>query len=113
MRSSSSSGSGSDRYEAAATDMAHHVSGKVLAALRQPEYNAQIVALLDPVVNHVISRVFPYIILSCTLFLILLALTVLTFLMVMRGSGGVWTPPPLSSMLMPTAPAAAAAGGGP
>lgn len=81
-------GEGTTRFDAAAADMASHVSGKVLAALRQPEYAAQLTSLLDPVVNHIIQRVFPYIILSCVLFLILLALTVLTFLMVIRGGGG-------------------------
>jgi fatty-acid desaturase len=38
--------------------------------------------LLDPLLNHVMERVFPYIILTCVLFTLLLIVAMLTFAMV-------------------------------
>ena len=38
--------------------------------------------LIDPILNHVMDRVFPYIILTCVLFVLLLIVAILTFAMV-------------------------------
>lgn len=75
-----------DRYAEAAGDMATHVGDKLLSVLRTPENQARIQSVLDPIVSHIINRIFPYILLSAILFLILFILTIGTFWMVMRTS---------------------------
>jgi hypothetical protein len=63
-----------------------HISDKVVTVLRKPEFQNRIQSILDPIVNHVINRVFPYILLSSILFLILILVTVSTFIIVVRSS---------------------------
>ena len=79
-----------DRYTEAAGDLAEHIGDKVLILLRSPENQVRIQSVLDPIISHIINRIFPYILLSAILFLILFILTIGTFYMVMRtsGSGG-------------------------
>lgn len=79
-----------DRYSEATVDLASHIGDKVLSVLRTPENQSRIQSILDPIVSHIISRIFPYILLSAILFLILLILTISTFWMVMRTNP---TPP--------------------
>jgi len=78
-----------DRYTEATHDLASHLEDKIMAVLRTPENQARLQTLLDPIVSHIINRVFPYILLSAILFLILFILTIGTFLMVMRTTGSV------------------------
>jgi hypothetical protein len=75
-----------DRYAEATTDLASHMGDKLLTLLRTPENQARLQSILDPAVSHIINRVFPYILLSAILFLILFILTIGTFWMVMRTS---------------------------
>jgi len=75
-----------DRYSEATHDLAEHIGDKVIVLLRSPENQARIYSILDPIVSHIINRVFPYILLSAILFLILFILTIGTFWMVMRTS---------------------------
>ena len=75
-----------DRLSEAGNDILLHFSDKVVTVLRKPEFQNRIQSILDPIVNHVINRVFPYIILSSILFLILILVTVSTFIIVVRGS---------------------------
>lgn len=75
-----------DRYHDAAEDMASHIGEKVMSVLRHPDNQARLQSVLDPVINHIIQRVFPYILLSAILFLILFVLTVGTFWLVMRSN---------------------------
>lgn len=75
-----------DRYAEASSDLASHMGDKILTLLRTPENQARLQSVLDPVVSHIINRVFPYILLSAILFLILFILTIGTFWMVMRTS---------------------------
>ena len=72
----------------AAHDMSAHIGDKILSVLRTPENQARLQAVLDPIVSHIINRVFPYILLSAILFLVLFVLTVGTFWMVMRTAQG-------------------------
>jgi hypothetical protein len=76
-----------DRYTEANMDLASHVGDKIIAVLRTPENQSRMQSLFDPIVSHIINRVFPYILLSAILFLILFVLTIGTFWMVMRTSG--------------------------
>ena len=75
-----------DRYQEATADFAEHIGDKLLSILRTPENQSRLQSILDPIVSHIISRVFPYILLSAILFLILLILTIGTFWMVLRTS---------------------------
>jgi hypothetical protein len=81
-----------DRYSEANADLASHIGDKIIAVLRTPENQTRMQSLFDPIVSHIINRVFPYILLSAILFLILFVLTIGTFWMVMRtsssGTGG-------------------------
>jgi len=77
-----------DRYSEANLDLASHIGDKIIAVLRTPENQSRMQSLFDPIVSHIINRVFPYILLSAILFLILFILTIGTFWMVMRTSGG-------------------------
>ena len=76
-----------DRYTEATYDVAAHMGDKIMTLLRTPENQARIQSILDPIVSHIINRIFPYILLSAILFLILFILTIGTFFMVMRTSG--------------------------
>lgn len=73
-----------DRYTEANMDLASHIGDKIIAVLRTPENQSRMQSLFDPIVSHIINRVFPYILLSAILFLILFILTIGTFWMVMR-----------------------------
>jgi hypothetical protein len=76
-----------DRYSEANMDLASHIGDKIIGVLRTPENQSRMQSLFDPIVSHIINRVFPYILLSAILFLILFVLTIGTFWMVMRTSG--------------------------
>ncbi len=85
-----------DRYAEATSDITSHIGDKLLSVLRTPENQARIQSVLDPIVSHIINRVFPYILLSAILFLILFILTIGTFWMVMRTSA---SPPILAGKI--------------
>lgn len=56
--------------------------------MKHPDNQVRIQSILDPIVSHIIQRVFPYILLSAILFLILFILSVGTFWIVMRSGVG-------------------------
>jgi hypothetical protein len=78
-----------DRYSEASDDMMTHIGEKILMVLRHPDNQARLQSVMDPVISHIIQRVFPYILLSAILFLILFILTIGTFWVVVRGSSAV------------------------
>jgi hypothetical protein len=80
-----------DRYAEATADFGTHIGDKILVLLRSPESQARLQSILDPIVSHIINRIFPYILLSAILFLILLLMTIGTFWMVMRTSSPIAT----------------------
>ena len=101
-----------DRYSEATADMASHIGEKIIGVLRHPDNQARMQSLLDPIVSHIIQRVFPYILLSAILFLILLVLTMGTFWVVIRGGGsGIGNTALGTVKLIGTAVAAAAGSG--
>ncbi len=85
-----------DRYKEATNDIASHIGEKILTVLRHPDNQARLQSIMDPIVSHIIQRVFPYILLSAILFLILFILTIGTFWIVMRSDGKVVVGYPLS-----------------
>jgi len=82
------SGAPRDRFVEASADIMLHLSDKVVALTRNNEFKERLQTILDPLVNHVISRVFPYILLSSILFLIMLLVTVATFVILIRTGNG-------------------------
>lgn len=84
------SGASRDRFSEASNEILLHLSDKVVALTRNNEFKERLQTILDPLVNHVINRVFPYILLSSILFLIMLLVTVGTFIILIRtGSSNV------------------------
>ena len=77
---------GSDRYSEATYDIAEQIGDKIMSLIRHPSTQAKIQSVLDPVVSNIISRVFPYILFSAILFLILFILTIGTFYMVLKNT---------------------------
>jgi len=74
-----------DKFAEASADMMIHITDKVVALTRKPEFMERLQTILDPLINHIINRVFPYILLTSILFLILLLVSVTTFVIVVRG----------------------------
>lgn len=74
-----------DRYTEASADMASHIGEKILTVLRHPDNQARLQSVMDPMISHIIQRVFPYILLSAILFLILLILSLGTFWITLRS----------------------------
>ena len=75
-----------DRYAEANDDMADHIGDKFFQFIRTPKIKEKIQSVLDPIVSSIIHRVFPYILLSAILFLILFILSIATFWRVMNAS---------------------------
>jgi hypothetical protein len=84
---STGAGADRDRYAEATSDLASHIGEKILTVLRHPDNQSRLQSILDPIVSHIIQRVFPYILLSAILFLILFILTIGTFWIVVRSGG--------------------------
>lgn len=52
---------------------------RIFQFVNQEETQKQVqVYLLDPLINHIMERVFPYIVLTCVLFVLLLIVVMLT-----------------------------------
>ena len=75
-----------DRFIEGRNEIISHLSDKILAMVRQPEFMEQLHSILDPLISHIINRVFPYILLCSILFLVMLLVTVSTFIIVVRSS---------------------------
>lgn len=97
-----------DRYAEATEDLAQHVGEKIYDVLRHPKNQARLQSVLDPIVNHIIQRVFPYILLSAILFLILFILTIGTFWIVVKSSTAIAVPATLVGVAATAAAATAA-----
>jgi hypothetical protein len=63
---------------------------KVVGYMSQSEIRSQVqTGILDPLLNHILRRVFPYIILTCVLFVLLLLAVLLTLgIIVFQLRGG-------------------------
>ena len=90
-----------DRYVEATGDMADHIGEKFFQFIRTPKIKEKIQSVLDPIVSSIIQRVFPYILLSAILFLILFILSIATFWRVMYSAHIVSNAVPPSIKLSP------------
>ncbi len=67
-------------------EIAEQIGDKIMSLLRHPTTQTKLQSILDPVVSGIISRVFPYILFSAILFLILFIMTIGTFYMVLKNT---------------------------
>jgi len=74
-----------DKFAEAGSDIMLHITDKVVALTRKQEFIDRLQTAVDPFINHIINRVFPYILLTSILFLILLLVSVTTFVIVVKG----------------------------
>lgn len=57
--------------------------------------------LIDPLLNHIMERVFPYIVLTCALFTLLLIVAMLTFgMLIVQTRSSLW---PIAAAVSTTA----------
>lgn len=55
--------------------------------------------LIDPLLNHIMERVFPYIVLTCALFTLLLIVAMLTFgMLIVQTRSTFWTVPAVGTV---------------
>ena len=78
-----------DRFNEASKDMMLHISDKLVDLTRNSDFKERLQTILDPLINHVINRVFPYIILSSIHFLIMLLVTDSTFIILIRAGSSI------------------------
>lgn len=74
-----------DKFTEASNDILLHITDKVVELTRKQEFLDRLQVIVDPLVNHIINRVFPYILMTSILFVILLLVSVTTFVIVVRG----------------------------
>lgn len=73
--------------------MIEHFMEKGIMLLNREETRKRMqVYLIDPLLNHIMERVFPYIVLTCVLFTLLLIVVMLTFgMLVVQTRSSIWT----------------------
>jgi hypothetical protein len=74
-------------YKAAFGSMGNSVITSLWDYIQQPENKARIVDILDPLIQHIIKSIFPYVAFSAALFVLLLVIAILTLLVTLRASG--------------------------
>lgn len=73
--------------------MIEHFMEKGIMLLNREETRKRMqIYLIDPLLNHIMERVFPYIVLTCVLFTLLLIVVMLTFgMLVVQTRSSVWS----------------------
>jgi hypothetical protein len=74
-------------YKVAFGSMGNSVITSLWDYIQQPENKARIVDILDPLIQHIIKSIFPYVAFSAALFVLLLVIAILTLLVTLRASG--------------------------
>jgi hypothetical protein len=74
-------------YKTAFGSMGNSVITSLWDYIQQPENKARIVDVLDPLIQHIIKSIFPYVAFSAALFVLLLVIAILTLLVTLRASG--------------------------
>ena len=83
-------------YKTAFGSMGNSVITSLWDYIQQPENKARIVDVLDPLIQHIIKSIFPYVAFSAALFVLLLVIAILTLLVTLRASG--YNPVPIISI---------------
>ena len=55
--------------------------------MQAPENKARLVNVLDPLIQHIIKSIFPYIAFSAILFVLLLIIAILTLVVTLKATG--------------------------
>ena len=88
------------RYKQAFGSMGHHIATSLWDYMQAPENKARLVNVLDPLIQHIIKSIFPYIAFSAVLFVLLLVVAVLTLVVTLKATG--YNPVSSLSSVIPT-----------
>jgi len=75
------------RYKQAFGSMGNHIATSLWDYMQAPENKARLVNVLDPLIQHIIKSIFPYIAFSAVLFVLLLVVAVLTLVVTLKATG--------------------------
>ena len=79
--------SGEGRYKQAFGSMGNQIVSSLWDYMQAPENKARLVNVLDPLIQHIIKSIFPYIAFSAVLFVLLLVTAVLTLVVTLKATG--------------------------
>ena len=79
--------SGEGRYKQAFGSMGNQIVSSLWDYMQAPENKARLVNVLDPLIQHIIKSIFPYIAFSAVLFVLLLVIAVLTLVVTLKATG--------------------------
>jgi hypothetical protein len=75
------------KYKQAFGSMGTHIATSLWDYMQAPENKARLVNVLDPLIQHIIKSIFPYIAFSAVLFVLLLVVAVLTLVVTLKATG--------------------------
>jgi hypothetical protein len=75
------------RYKQAFGSMGNQIVSSLWDYMQTPENKARLVNVLDPLIQHIIKSIFPYIAFSAVLFVLLLVIAVLTLVVTLKATG--------------------------
>ena len=75
------------RYKQAFGSMGNQIVSSLWDYMQAPENKARLVNVLDPLIQHIIKSIFPYIAFSAVLFVLLLVIAVLTLVVTLKATG--------------------------
>lgn len=78
----------STQYHGQKKDIVHRVIDKLSTYMQKDENKRWLeIFIIDPVLNHILDRIFPYIIIMSIVFIVMIIIIVLTFLIVFTRIG--------------------------
>ncbi len=75
------------KYKQAFGSMGNQIVSSLWDYMQAPENKARLVNVLDPLIQHIIKSIFPYIAFSAVLFVLLLVVAVLTLVVTLKATG--------------------------
>ena len=75
------------RYKQAFGTMGNQMVTSLWDYMQAPENKVRLVNVLDPLIQHIIKSIFPYIAFSAILFVLLLIIAVLTLVVTLKATG--------------------------
>ena len=75
------------RYKQAFGSMGNQMVTSLWDYMQAPENKVRLVNVLDPLIQHIIKSIFPYIAFSAILFVLLLIIAVLTLVVTLKATG--------------------------
>ena len=75
------------RYKQAFGSMGNQMVSSLWDYMQAPENKVRLVNVLDPLIQHIIKSIFPYIAFSAILFVLLLIIAVLTLVVTLKATG--------------------------